>query len=153
MASHTMTPARRAALRKAQLASAAKRRGRRRKAIIASAAAGGFAFHHATGAGITRSPLVTAAAFGAGAALATRDYNPKRRRMAYNARVDRKLIKSKAKTRKAVTKQANIVQSNTYQNAAGEMFINARGAKAYNRGVRAHNRGVIREQKLRSRMK
>ena len=144
---HTMTPARRAALRKAQLASAQKRRGRRRALIVGGAAASGLAFHHATGVGVGRAPIVTAAAAGGAAYFATRN----RSVAAHNRRINAKINKVEKRRVKRVTKHADIVQKNLYTHSVhGGTYANRRGVVAYNKATRINSKAAARKAKLKT---
>lgn len=67
-----------------------------------------------------------------------------------NARIDRKIAKTKARTKKRVEKQGAKLGKNLYTDAKGNVYSNRKGVKAYAKGVKAYNKGEKRVAKLKA---
>lgn len=129
---HRMTPARRAALRKAQLASAAKRRRR----------SGNSASKSVRRAARQRSQY-------AKSSLEVARANHRRRR---NKRIDKKINKVQAKAKKKIIKQGKHFQLYTNTQTGG-VYTTARGVKAYQKSVQIHRKSIKKINKLNKKKK
>lgn len=67
-----------------------------------------------------------------------------------NARIDRKIAKTKARTKKRVEKQGAKLGKNLYTDAKGNVYSNRKGVKAHAKGVKAYNKGEKRVAKLKA---
>ena len=69
-----------------------------------------------------------------------------------NRKIDRKIARVESRTKRKVSRHAKTVNNNAYTHSTeGGVYLNARGAKAYKKGVKAHNRGVRKVNRLKRR--